>query len=63
MINGILTYIFIGVIFNFLFDLVVNYLGDEEQRFTMKERISTAIIWPIALIVFLYNFLKTTTGR
>ena len=59
MINGIFTYIFIGVVFNFLFDLVVNYLGDEEQRFTMKERISTAIIWPIALIVFLYNFIRT----
>ena len=61
MINGILTYIFIGVIFNFLFDLIVNYLGDEEQRFTMKERISTTIIWPIALIVFLYNFIRTLT--
>ena len=61
MINGILTYIFIGVIFNFLFDLVVNYLGDEEQRFTMKERISTTLIWPIALIIFLYNFIRTLT--
>lgn len=63
MINGILMYIFIGVVFNFLFDLLVNWLGAEEHRFTMRERISTAIIWPIALIVFLYNFLKTTTEK
>ena len=59
MINGILTYIFIGVIFNFLFDLLVNWLGAEEQRFTMMERLSTTLLWPIALIVFLINFLKT----
>ena len=59
MINGILTYIFIGVIFNFLFDLLVNWLGAEEQRFTMMERLSTTLLWPIALIVFLVNFLKT----
>ena len=59
MINGILTYIFIGVIFNFLFDLLVNWLGAEEQRFTMMERLSTTLLWPISLIVFLINFLKT----
>ena len=59
MINEILTYIFIGVICNFLFDLLVNQLEAEEQRFTMTERIVTTALWPIALAVFVYNFFKT----
>ena len=63
MINAIITYIFIGVVFNFLFDLAINQLEAEEQRFTMVERIVTTILWPIALIVFLFNFFKTFTGK
>ena len=63
MINSIITYIFIGVVFNFLFDLAVNRLEAEEQRFTMVERIATTILWPIALAVFLFNFFKTFTGK
>jgi uncharacterized membrane protein YeaQ/YmgE (transglycosylase-associated protein family) len=58
MINGILTYIFIGVICNFVFDLLVNQLEVEEHRFTITERIVTTALWPIALAVFIYNFLK-----
>ena len=63
MINGILSYIFIGVILNFLFDLLVTYLGDEDNRFTMMERLSTTLLWPIALTVFLVNFFKTLKGK
>jgi len=63
MINAILTYIFVGVVFNFLFDLLINWLGAEEQRFTTGERISTTILWPIALVVFLVNFIRTTIGK
>jgi len=63
MINEILTYILIGVICNFLFDLLVNQLEAEEQRFTMTERIVTTVIWPIALAVFIYNFIKTLNQK
>jgi len=63
MINGILSYIFLGVIFNFLFDVLINWLGAEEQRFTLGERISTTILWPIALVVFLVNFIRTMVGK
>lgn len=59
MINAIYTYIFIGVVCNFLFDLIINYIRDEAYRLTILERITTAILWPIALIVFIYNFIKS----
>lgn len=62
MINAICTYIFIGVVCNFLFDLIINYIQDEANRFTIWERVTTTLLWPIALIVFVYNFIKTLLG-
>ena len=62
MINAIFTYIFIGVVCNFLFDLIINYIQDEANSFTIWERITTTLLWPIALIVFVYNFIKTLFG-
>lgn len=59
MVNEILTYILIGVICNFLFDVLISRLEAEEQRFTITERIVTTALWPIALAVFVYNFVKT----
>lgn len=62
MINAIFTYIFIGVACNFLFDLIINYIQDEANRFTIWERVTTTLLWPVALIVFIYNFIKTLLG-
>jgi len=62
MINAIFTYIFIGVVCNFLFDLIINYIQDEANRFTIWESLTTTLLWPIALIVFVYNFIKTLLG-
>ena len=59
MLNYIFTYLFIGVVFNLLFDLIVNYIEYEQARFTIAERVITALLWPIALAVFVYNFIKT----
>jgi len=63
MINAIFTYISIGVVCNFLFDLIINYIQDEANRFTILERVTTTILWPIALIVFIFNFIKTLFGE
>ena len=63
MINAIITYIFIGVVFNLVFDLIVSYLSVEEQRFTFGERLTTTLLWPIALTVFVFNFIKTFFGK
>lgn len=61
--SHILTYLMIGVVINFIYDWLVNYTG-EEYRLTIKERIMTGLAWPIVLIIFIYNFIKTfLTGR
>ena len=59
MIIYIIYYLFAGIAFNFLFDKFVDYTEIEEMRFTSMERIYTTLVWPIALIVFLYNFIRT----
>lgn len=63
MLTYIFYYISIGVLFNFLFDLIVNYIEQEEARFSTGERIVTTLLWPIALIVFVFNFVKTLNGK
>ena len=55
----IIYYLFAGIMFNFLFDKLVDYTEQEQMRFTTMERIYTTLVWPIALIVFLYNFIRT----
>ena len=59
MIMYIIYYLFAGIVFNFLFDKLVDYTEQEQMRFTTMERIYTTLVWPIALIVFLYNFIRT----
>jgi hypothetical protein len=63
MLNYIFTYLFIGVVFNFLFDLIINYIESEEHRFTLMERLMTTLLWPIAFAVFVFNFIKTLIGK
>ena len=63
MITYIIYYVFIGVLLNFLFDKVVDYLEQEQIRFNLMERIVTSLLWPIALLVFLYNFIKSFIER
>ena len=59
MITYIFYYVSIGVLFNFLFDKVIDFLEQEQIRFTTMERIVTTLLWPIAVLVFLYNFIKS----
>lgn len=63
MITYIFYYVSIGVLFNFLFDKVIDYLEQEHIRFTTMERIVTTLLWPIAVLVFVYNFIKTSLGK
>ena len=63
MITYIFYYVSIGVLFNFLFDKVIDYLEQEQIRFTTMERIVTTLLWPIAVLVFVYNFIKTSLGK
>ena len=57
----ILNYFFIGFIVAFLLDYVsfkLNHL-DHIKIWTWKERILLVFFWPIFLIVFIFNFIKT----
>ena len=63
MITYIFYYVSIGVLFNFLFDKVIDFLEQEQIRFTTMERIVTTLLWPIAVLVFLYNFIKSFIER
>lgn len=59
MISLIIWYIFIGVAFNFLWDLLTTRLESEEHRFTMTERFTVVLIWPIAILVFIGMLIKS----
>ena len=56
----IIYYLLIGALFNMLYDLMVDWLqakgNTDSIRFSMKERIFVALIWPIYLIFFVRNF-------
>ena len=61
---GILNYLFIGTAFTLIIDLL---LGMESVRkheavqghdWGMFQRIICTLIWPLALLVFLINFIK-----
>ena len=58
MINGIITYLIIGVAFNFVFDLLVNVSGEEAHRFTVVERLVMTLIWPVGVVMFAVHFFK-----
>lgn len=48
-----------GIALNFMYDLLINKLGDESTRFTLVERIVSTILWPIILIIFIVGVIKT----
>ena len=62
MFGIIILYLLIGVTFNYLWDVTVSYIGSEEYRFTIKERLIVSTIWPIALtfalVIFVAGFFK-----
>ena len=58
MISVLIYYLMGGVAFNFCYDLLVSHAGNEEWRFTMRERFITLLVWPIYVLVFIFNFLK-----
>jgi hypothetical protein len=59
MISVGIWYLFAGVMFNFLWDLITTRLESEQNRFTMLERFIILLIWPIALVFFVTMFIKT----
>ena len=58
MISNVITYLIIGVVFNFLFDKLVDFNESEEYRFTMGERLSMTILWPLGVGLFIIHFIR-----
>ena len=58
MISNVITYLIIGVVFNFLFDKLVDFNESEEYRFTIKERVIMTFIWPVGAGMFAIYFFK-----
>lgn len=58
MLSTIIYYIIVGVAFNFLWDVIISKTQNEENRFTMLERLVVIGIWPVAILFFIYTLLK-----
>ena len=60
----VLNYFFAGVIFTFIVDLFLSIsqnnpkVKDISEDWHNEQRIAAFLLWPIALIVFLYSFIK-----
>ena len=64
----VLKYLFIGVIFTFIIELLINNRSIQNHpkvkkafknaNFGMQERVLNILIWPITLFIFLFSFLK-----
>ena len=61
MISNFLTYLMIGVAFNFITDILMDWL-ETENRLTIKEKIIVTFIWPIAVVTMVYHFIKASTN-
>ena len=60
----IISYLFCVLIFTFLLDFISDKLKDnphmiETPGWNWKTRIVSIIFWPILLVTFIYNFIKT----
>lgn len=53
--SWILTYLMVGIAFIALYDYACTKL-ETEMRFTNRERIIVILLWPIALIMFIWSF-------
>ena len=58
MLSNVITYLIIGVAFNFVFDLLVNLSGSEDHRFTMRERLIMTGVWPFGIILFIVYWVR-----
>lgn len=56
--SNLITYLLIGLILNFTFDLLSDYM-ESKTKFNLKEKTIMILSWPIMVITFIYHFSKT----
>tara|TARA_R100000458_G_C8133012_1_gene147256 strand:- start:134 stop:337 length:204 start_codon:yes stop_codon:yes gene_type:complete len=59
-----LTYFFIGTVYMFVIELIADWLmskgsADLKKDLTAGSRFMGILIWPIGMVVFVYNYIKT----
>ncbi len=62
--NFLLTYFFIGTMYMFLIELLADWLivkrgrNELKKDLTIGSRFMGILIWPIGMVIFIYNFIK-----
>jgi len=57
--SSLIYYLVIGLVLNWAYDILTEW-SKAENRFTMMERLIVLFLWPIALALFIYHYIKTT---
>ena len=52
-------YVLLGTLFMLIMDLLHIFLESSQEPFNNYERIIVIISWPIPLLIFIYNFIKS----
>ena len=60
----IFLYLIGGLIVNFMYDWTISKLSEhdakaEELRFSPLERFWIGVLWPVPLLIFIINFIRT----
>ena len=70
--NPFVIYILCGIVFNFIFDVLISLMGksleekqikEEDLRLTLIQKIYVTFLWPIHLIVFIKGLFQTTNEK
>jgi len=56
--SSLIYYLVIGLVLNWVYDILTDW-SKAENRFTIMERLIVLFLWPIALALFIYHYLKT----
>jgi len=56
-------YIFLGVLFNAIYDGAISYIKKEELRLDMTQRVLFAIVWPLYCAAFIFNYIRALINR
>jgi len=55
MIQSVALYLLVGTIIGFVFELLIRWT---DGNVNLGERIAIITLWPLMILVFLFNFIK-----
>lgn len=58
----ILTYLMIGIALLFIYEKVSDWL-ETDLRLNNRERVIVGLLWPIALVMFIWSFVQVTRQK